>query len=123
MTERLSGAIEGLVSDVAEEIGRVLVPATPVDTGFARANWRPALNAPPLIPVTRNDPTGSATISRIAVVARQYRVGDTFYLTNNAPYISLLNRGSSPQATAGFVARSVQRGTAVAVSRRSGGLL
>lgn len=123
VTERLVVAVEDLTSDIAEEIGRALVPATPVDTGAARANWRPSLNAPAVVPVTRTDPVGSATISRIAVVARQFQIGDTIYIVNNLPYIENLNEGSSPQAAAGFVQRSVSEGTRVAVARRAGGLL
>jgi len=123
VADRLSVAVAGLIGDIGEEIGNALVPATPVDTGFARANWRPSLNLAQLVPVTRTDPTGSATVSRIAVVARQVQVGDTFHLTSNIPYIEALNEGSSPQAAKGFVQESVRRGTRVAVTRRSGGLL
>lgn len=117
VASRLTEGLERVVAEVTEEIGRELVPATPVDTGFARGNWRPSLNAPATVPVTNNDPTGAATIARITTVARQYRVGDTVYITSNIPYIERLNEGSSPQAPAGFVQKSVRAGTARALVR------
>lgn len=114
---RLERGIESLVADIGEEVGRDLVPATPVDTGFARANWRPSINVPAELPVTLNDPSGAATVARITTVSRQWRIGDVLYLVNNAPYIVQLNEGSSPQAQAGFVAEAVRTGTARAVAR------
>lgn len=102
---------------VTTEIGDRLVPATPVDTGFARGNWRPTLNSPAEVPVTFNDPTGEGTTARIAVVARRYRVGDTIFIRNNAPYIVRLNEGSSPQAPAGFVQDAIREGFSAAVAR------
>lgn len=105
--ERLEQSIETLVEEVGSEVGRVLVPATPVDTGRARANWRPSLNAPASRPVTLTDPTGAATIARIGNVSRSWRLGDTLYIVNRVAYIRRLNAGSSPQAPAGFVEDAV----------------
>ena len=102
---------------MGEEIGEEVVPATPVDTGFARANWLPGLNAPPVVTVTRNDKTGRGAISRIAVVSRQFKAGDTLYITNNAPYIGALDAGSSPQAKKGFVKAAVARAKRTVFSR------
>lgn len=98
------------VRSVVTEIGRILVPATPVRTGFARGNWRPSLNAPAPVPVQQLDATGAATIARIEETARRFSLGDTFFLVNRTPYIVPLNRGSSPQAPPGFVEDSVRRG-------------
>jgi hypothetical protein len=113
--------VEQLVEAVTEEIGRDVVTATPVLTGFAAGNWRPSLNAPATVPITFNDPTGSATIARISTTARQYRIRDTVFIVNNAPYIADLNRGSSPKAPAGFVEAAVRSGTARAIARLSQG--
>jgi hypothetical protein len=81
-----------------------------VDTGFARGNWVPGLNAPPILPTTTLDPQAVAAPSRIRALASQIRVGDVFYITNNAPYIELLNRGYSPQAAAGYISREIAKG-------------
>lgn len=113
---RLEIGVSGVIAIVGTSIGREIVPATPVDTGFARANWRPSLNAPAIVPVSELDPTGQATVARIATVSSRYRVGDTLFIVNNAPYIGALNAGSSPQAPAGFVQRSVREGTAKALA-------
>lgn len=108
-----------LVSEIGEEIGRELVPATPVLTGYARANWRPSLNEPASVPVSFLDPSGEATISRIALVARRYSLGDTFFLVSWCPYIEALNDGSSPKAPAGFVQMSIEKGVKVGINRYS----
>lgn len=122
MAARLTEGVTRLLSEISEQIGREVVPATPVDTGAARANWRPALNAQPIVPVTRTDPTGAATVARIATVARQMRAGDTFYLSNNLPYITALNAGSSPQAPANFVQDAVATAVRTVTRRKTGGL-
>lgn len=123
-SRRLTVNIERTVADVMGEIGERLVPATPVLTGFARGNWRPTVNAPSPVPVSALDPTGAATVARIHAVARQFRVGDTLYLVNRAPYIGELNQGSSPQASAGFVQREVRAAASIALERaRLRGLL
>jgi len=110
VSRRLGDFAVDLQRQVAIAIGEDVVRSTPVDTGFARGNWLPGLNAPPLVPASTLDPTALAAPARIAAAAELLRLGDTFYITNNAPYIDLLNRGYSPQAAAGYVARSVDRG-------------
>lgn len=114
-SRRLIRSVETLVGDIGTEIGVVLVPATPVDTGFARGNWLPSLNAPAASPITFLDPTGAATIARIGAVASQYRVGDVMFIVNSIDYIGALNAGSSVQAEANFVRHAVVRGTRIAI--------
>lgn len=109
--------------EMSEEVGKQVVPDTPVDTGHARANWVPSLNAPPIVPVTRTDKTGAGTIARIATVARQMKIGDTFYLANNVPYIEDLNQGSSPQAEPDFVGEATRRAVKIVTKRRDGKLV
>ncbi len=120
---RLNRGIEQLIGTVGDEVGKALVPATPVDTGFARGNWRPTLNVPASRPVTFLDPTGAATIARIKAVSQSFRLGDILFIVNNAPYIGLLNAGRSPQASAGFVAASVEKGVNVALLSFQGGVI
>ena len=119
---RLVSGVAQTLEEIAIAVAEDLVPATPVLTGFARANWRPALNAPATVPVTALDPTGSATIAKITAVAKRARVGDTIFIVNNAAYIGALNAGSSPQAPPRFVQSAVQTGTekALASLRRRG---
>lgn len=123
IARRLRENVGELLGTIVEEVGRDLVPATPVRTGFARANWRPSIGAPAPTPVSFLDPTGSATIGRITTVARRVRVGDTVYLVNRTPYIGELNEGKSPQAPAGFIQQSARDGFRRGVERFSGRLL
>ena len=126
LADRLTNSVELLMTDVITFIGTAVVILTPVDTGFARANWRPSLNAPAPTPISFLDPTGTATISRIELVAKLWRVGQTAFITNRAPYIQDLNEGSSPQAVDGFVELAVLEGLGDAVQKHittPGGLL
>lgn len=124
VADRLADGITRYVVILGEEIAEELVPNTPVDTGYARGNWRPSINAPSPVPVSFLDPTGAATIARIKATARQFRPGDTLFIVNRAPYIGRLNAGSSPQAPAGFVQESIATGRRRAASRANrGGLL
>lgn len=118
IADRLTDGVELLMEDLITFIGIAVVITTPVDTGFARANWRPSLNIAAPTPVSFLDPTGSATIARIETVAKRWRIGDTAFLTNRAPYIGKLNQGSSPQAPAGFVEAAVTEGTREAIQKR-----
>ena len=121
--EKITRGVEELVAETGKEIGKEVVIDTPVDTGHARANWRPSINAPAIVPVTRADKTGAGTIARISVVAKQFKAGDVFYLTNNVPYIEQLNEGSSPQAEPNFVQDAVKTAVERAVRAKVGGIV
>jgi hypothetical protein len=108
---RLTLAVGKIYEEIGGAVAERLVPATPVLTGFARGNWRPALNAPPTVPITFLDPTGASTVAKIKAVAKRAGPGDVLFITNLAPYIGALNAGSSPQASAGFVEAAVDKGT------------
>lgn len=92
-------------------IDQVVVLATPVDTGRARANWQVGLNAPKRGALLENfDKGGSSTISRNRTAARGTRAGETVYISNNLPYINRLNEGYSAQAPANFVLIGIRAG-------------
>lgn len=118
VADRLTDNVVRLMTEIIISIGTAVVILTPVDTGFARANWRPSLNSPATSPISFLDPTGSATIARIETVARRFRIGDQAFLTNRAPYIGRLNEGSSPQRAAGFVQLAVIEGITEAFQKR-----
>lgn len=117
IAESLDQGVRALVAKVTEEVGRDLVSTTPVDTGYARANWRPSINAPTESPRSFLDPTGAATISQITVVGRRYRPGDTIYIVNRVPYIGNLIAGSSPQAPPDFHRTAIETGFRRAMSQ------
>lgn len=80
---------------------------TPVDTGFARAQWSVSRNAPKA-GSGGVDPSGAATIAAGAATIESVRAGDRVYITNNAPYINRLEWGHSQQAPNGMVRLTVR---------------
>lgn len=129
-------AIQGFVADTKEtieqiclgivlEVGDRLVFRSPVDTGFFRANWRFAMDAPdrtvievkgtsdsPAPPPGPPDFTGTV-------------VGRTAFWTNSVVYGPALEEGHSQQRPQGFVRITVQEYRAIvaaeAARSRSGG--
>lgn len=117
ISKRLGDFVVGIQRTIIEEVAKEVVVRTPVDTGYARGNWVPGLNAPPVGPVTSLDPQAVASPARIIALAALLRVGDAFFIVNNAPYIELLNRGYSPQAAAGYINNAVNVGVRRGISR------
>ncbi|MEO1208387.1 MAG: HK97 gp10 family phage protein [Cyanobacteria bacterium J06638_20] len=106
---------ERIVRAIVFEVTAELVASTPVDTGWARANWIPSIGAPNTSTRTNRPTPGivpSAAAEQAAGLAimSTFELGQTAFITNNVPYISKLNGGSSTQAPANFVDRAVQSG-------------
>jgi hypothetical protein len=107
-----------------EKLGRVstrrafatLVDATPVDTSKAVTNWRASRTVPltdvagPGVSSVKGS-GASAARARAKDVAEPviagFGIGDTLYITNNVPYIGLLNDGS-PRHRAANMLRKAQ---------------
>lgn len=113
---KLASDIELNTNDLVKKVGiRVhheVVMATPVDTGEARSNWQmtvgaPALNAiGPHIPGSMGSTRGQNAAESIIKGLNNLdtkRPGQDVWISNNAPYIGELNRGTSRQAAAGFI--------------------
>lgn len=98
---KVIGTLEKTVRAVTLVVDKTLADTTPVDTGRARANWLPSLNAPD----TRQVEAGQK--EDVGPVLASYRIKDTIYISNNLPYIRRLNDGWSKQAPAGFVDRAL----------------
>lgn len=107
--------IKKLVLDVAAN----LVEMTPVDTGWARANWVPSIGQSYIGGgdefKTREERAANVGRARsaadagtAAVLGYRLQMG-AIYVTNNVPYIEDLNEGSSPQAPAGFVQIAIDK--------------
>jgi hypothetical protein len=96
---------------MALDIHKGLVEQTPVDTGWARANWIPSVsrpvNKPAGSPENVDVATSAAESGAVEVAGWTLDKGPIF-ISNNVPYISPLNNGSSSQAPAGFVEKTVQ---------------
>lgn len=90
---------------------------TPVDTGWASANWIPSIGSPVDIDADNKDPQPAEIQSRERVsekglndlLAWDFQDGPIFF-TNNVPYIGALNAGHSSQSPPGFVLNAIERG-------------
>ncbi len=94
-----------------------LTETTPVDTGWARANWVPSMGQPVLKDLPRDRPDdsqavagataeqGRATAELLAYTLERGKV----FVTNNVPYITELNDGTSRKAPAGFVQQAIAK--------------
>jgi hypothetical protein len=105
----LDTAIRKSVVSLALDIHGELVESTPVDTGWARANWIPSVGTP-VADVAGNP--GSANKSAADAGAAEVLRSNgksPIYITNNVPYIGRLNDGSSAQAPKGFVQKSIEK--------------
>ena len=111
--------IRKLVLDIVANLKRAPSQGgTPVDTGWARANWIPVIGTSSRAQTLRPDDEGDARAqaaqvaaqgeSAVAAIATSYRVEQgKVVIANNVPYIVRLNEGSSRQAPAGFVQAAI----------------
>lgn len=108
--ERVEAVVKAVTLNVVANLRRAPSDGgTPVDTGWARANWIPQVGGP------RNATAGNRSAvstaeqdAGVAAIAAGYKLeqGDVS-ISNHVPYIGQLNDGFSPQAAAGFVERAV----------------
>lgn len=87
---------------------------TPIDTGWASANWIPYIGTAPSSPAgTRPTDGGVASRSAQALGVGKllgYKTSQgNVIVANNVPYITLLNDGSSKQAPRGFVQAAISK--------------
>ena len=113
--ESLEGFTEKLVSRLALNITALLISDTPVDTGWARANWVPSVGSPRERTAGTREAAedgridlGPQTTGQLEVST--YKLGSDVFISNNVPYIGRLNAGSSSQAPAAFIQSAILRG-------------
>jgi hypothetical protein len=97
---RLSQALQ---ATAIEGINR-LVDRTPVDTGAAKFHWFVRPLPDERFDKERTDPSGAQPKSRAKRDVKLFRIGQTVWLVNSAPYFVYLEHGSSKQAPNGIVA-------------------
>lgn len=110
LTSRVEQVVKAITLNVVANLRRAPAEGgTPVDTGWARANWIPSIGVPRS--ATAGSPESVSTAEQdlgVAAVAAGYRLEQgSVHVTNNVPYIQKLNAGHSPQAAEGFVQRAV----------------
>lgn len=120
--------------DIALSVLAAVAKGTPVDVGTARSNWQLTIGtiASGLrnafssyasrwrgggqggsISETQNQ---AAVVWSAASLLKGRKDDQPIYITNNSPYIEVLNQGHSKQAPAGFVEAGIQQGTASVVT-------
>lgn len=115
---------ERQIIQLSLEVTANLIETTPVDVGWARANWVPTIGQPYEVEV--GQPNDSADVSAARrkqiegkVALRGYKLTKgPIFVSNNVPYIQKLNEGSSQQAPAGFVQMAIQKAIATVQGAR-----
>lgn len=104
--------IEGIARQTCMEMAERVVRATPVDTGFLRGSWQPALNDVKNEPGAP-DPAGAQAIAEVMAVGNAVKPGDRFYMTNNASYAGFVEYGTAKMAGRFYVQGTVKQWQAV----------
>jgi hypothetical protein len=81
-----------------------LVQVTPVDTGRARSSWLLSKNAQLVNKISTDT---NVSVSVLGPIPKNKI--ETLYITNGTPYIQQLNAGSSRQAPARFIERTISK--------------
>jgi hypothetical protein len=116
---RLNVVTERAVIGLALDIHGGVVEATPVDTGWARANWIPSKGQPKTEAAgTPEQIDSGASTAGVAEVVTWTVSEGPIYVTNNVPYVGRLNAGSSKQAPEGFVESEIRAAVNRANKRR-----
>lgn len=124
VVDELDRFIDDVMKKIALDLVAILAAApseggTPIDTGWASANWVPYLGSPPSAPAGSrpknsahgaNNASRSAQQSGIATAATKFKHKQHKLGVNNAvPYIIDLNDGGSKQAGSAFVQKAMNR--------------
>ncbi len=121
--------IKAITLDIVANLKMAAIEGgTPVDTGWARANWVPKIGGPFEGTAGTREAAESGNVNEglseggVATVAAKYKTTKgPVHITNNVPYIVNLNEGTSKQAPAGFVQRAIIKAITVDLLRKLGG--
>lgn len=107
---KLNLLAERSIRKITLDVTANLIESTPVDTGWARANYVPSVGKSfEGVDGTReNISSAQQTQGKGAVLGYKLPQGAVF-VTNNVSYILKLNDGSSEKAPAGFIEAAVQK--------------
>lgn len=123
MSKDIDDAANERAKAAAKAILRELVEVTPVYTSKALSNWQVGVGSPVGGPIGAYFPgilgytAGESSAAALRVGYARIdakKPGEVLYISNLTPYIGELNRGSSRQAPAGFVERSILVGKTAA---------
>lgn len=99
--------MDALARQTAQEVSFQVVNKTPVDTGFLRSSWQPAIGGPK--PSNGAPGAQSKPIGEIGLVAAGLKAGEMYWMTNGAKYASFVEFGTSRMAGRFMVTDTVSR--------------
>lgn len=118
MKQGMQTAVDAAVVLIAQEGVSTMIDHTPVDTTNAVSNWRVSTGVPlttiikPLVPgsVKGSGAQAARNIAKTRAAGRLQgaRSVKNVYITNNVPYISVLEYGDSKHRPNGMVAKGLQ---------------
>lgn len=118
MPEKIKEAANEVTSKMIMQMVVELGETTPVDTSQAISNWQVGILSPrtdfiePHFYGVAGSTKGISMSKMVGIAASATyprRFGQVVFISNNAPYITDLNNGSSRQAPANFVEMSLLR--------------
>lgn len=89
---------------------------TPVDESTALSNWQVTLDAPAIGTIdayvlgshgSTQKASAAETLNRAKAILANKKPGQSIFITNNVPYIGVLNDGTHSQQPGGFVERAM----------------
>ena len=110
IVKNLRTVIRDIIKEMSLNITSDLILQTPVDTGWAKSNWLPSIGEPIELPVGSKDaidPLAQEVGSAEVAINYELESGSIF-ISNNVPYVPLLNEGHSPFAPAGFIDKIIE---------------
>jgi HK97 gp10 family phage protein len=109
-----AGDMDALARQTSQQIALNVVKDTPVDTGFLRGSWQPAIGGEKFRDGKNvAEDGGAAVIADVMLTATQMRAGQKFYMMNNAKYAGFVEFGTSRMRPRLFVTRNIKRARSV----------
>lgn len=108
----VEGDLEALARQVCMELSERVVISTPVDTGFLRSSWQPSLNSPEKGKGSIGGSVGAVT-AHIGAVVSDLKVGDIYWMTNNAKYAPFVEFGTAKMAGRFYVTDNMKKFPAI----------
>jgi hypothetical protein len=96
-----------VVRKVAMEVFTGVILMTPVKSGRARGNWQTSITTPIEEEIDTKDQNRG--LNELADIVNKQQGDESIFLSNNLPYIEVLENGSSIQAPAGMVKVTLTR--------------
>ena len=114
VTAELERFVEQLMVKITLDLTANLIETTPVDVGWARANWIPEIGLREIEPAPAPEGGGVAGANAkqavaVSTVIAHYQFPEKIQVGNGVPYIGVLNDGHSAQAPSGFVQRAINK--------------